>query len=106
MRGINNNSTWTSMENCSVTAHARKRKQLRGIPSDAVEVLLNYGKRVRGRGAIIACMTKKSRHHARRRMGAAAYSRISDKLDIYLVLDNATGGDIITVGHRTRRLKR
>lgn len=87
-----------------LSRHALARMQQRGIGADAIELVLQYGREHHDRhGGMIVCLDKR----ARRRMQRAGGVRSGD-IDalngVYVVL--ATGGLVLTVGHRTRRVRR
>lgn len=85
-----------------LTAHARARMQQRGIPSAALEVLLDYGREAHDhRGGRIVRFDKRSRRRAARELGAPLYRRVERFLGAYAVV----GGDdaVIMVGHRMGR---
>ena len=83
--------------------HARARMQQRGIPTDRVERLLDFGREVHDRrGAVIVYFDRASRRRAER-----AHAASRDELDrmagVYLVIAD---GVVATVGHRYRRVRR
>lgn len=86
-----------------ITTHARVRMQQRGIPSTALEVLLDYGHEAHDhRGCRIVRFDKRSRRRAASELGRERYRRIERWLGAYAVVgpDDA----VLTVGHRRRRL--
>lgn len=85
------------------TAHARTRMQQRGIRADALELLFSYGREAYDHhGAVILYMDKA----AQKRLAAAskARSEVRRLSGLYAVLSRH--GQVITVGHRTRRINR
>ena len=87
----------------AMTQHAQARLQQRGIPHDVVENLLDYGREEHDhRGSCILYFDRQAREQLRRTYGAQSYKRIESHLGTYAVL--ADSGEIITVGHRTRRI--
>jgi hypothetical protein len=89
----------------TMTHHARTRIQQRGIPEAVVEDLLNFGREAYDhRGRFIVYFDRRAREELRCACGDATYKRIEARLDAYAVI--AGSGDIITVGHRTRRINR
>jgi hypothetical protein len=83
--------------------HARTRMQQRGIGPDALELLLSYGREAYDHhGAVILYMDKA----AQKRLAAAsrAKSEVRRLAGLYAVLSRH--GQVITVGHRTRRINR
>ena len=89
----------------SLTKHANVRIQQRGIPTAVVENLLDFGREVHDHhGGLIVYFTQRAREALRRACGNEKYKRIERHLDVYAVV--AISGDIVTVGHRTRRINR
>lgn len=87
----------------AVTRHARSRMQQRGIGADALEALLDYGREAFDhRGGVVLYFDKA----ARRRLARAAREvRDLEKLArCYAVI--STAGEVLTVGHRHRRIGR
>jgi acid phosphatase class B len=84
------------------TAHAQARCQQRSIPSEVVDALLSYGERRRHRGADVYYLTKAARTRASGALGTH-YRRMEKALNSYIVV--ADDGQVITAGHRYRRLK-
>lgn len=84
-----------------LTEHARVRMQQRAIPHAAVEALLAYGKGVHDHhGATVFYFDKA----ARRRLRCARLDRaLEHQLDAFAVV--GAGGEIVTVGHRLRRIR-
>ena len=86
-----------------LSSHARARMQQRGIAPDALDMLLSYGREAYDHhGAVILYMDKA----AQRRLAAAskASSAVRRLSGLYAVLSRH--GQVITVGHRTRRIPR
>ncbi|MCZ2153916.1 MAG: hypothetical protein LC114_08470 [Bryobacterales bacterium] len=85
-----------------LTDHARTRMRQRAIPPLAAEALLFYGRSEHDhRGGTILFFDKA----ARRRLAQASLDRgLEHCLDAYAVV--AGMGEIITVGHRDRRIFR
>lgn len=90
------------MTNLLLTEHARTRMQQRAIPSAVVEALLAFGKGEHDhRGGTILYFNKA----ARRRLERERLDRALERhLDAYAVV--AGNGEVITVGHRDRRIVR
>jgi len=84
-----------------ITQHALARMQQRGIRPTDVECLLRFGRREHDhRGGRILYVDK----HARRRISAFLGDRSAERLnDVYAVMAN--DGVVVTVGHRTQRIK-
>ena len=89
----------------SFTRHALIRMQQRGIRADVVESLLDFGRTAHDhRGAQIVFFDKAARQQLARERGAEALRRLGKRLRAYLVVN--ADGDVLTVGHRTRRIQR
>ncbi len=87
----------------SLSSHARARMQQRGIGSDTLDLLLSFGREAYDHhGAVILYMDKA----AQKRLAAAsrAKSEVRRLAGLYAVLSRH--GQVITVGHRTRRIPR
>lgn len=81
--------------------HAKKRRQQRGTPREAVDIVLAYGAEVRHRGDRKYFMNEEAHGLAANEMGAA-YRRVVDRLNIYVVL---SPDDVIkTVAKLSKRL--
>jgi hypothetical protein len=77
--------------------------QQRGIAPDALDMLLSYGREAHDHhGAVILYMDKA----AQRRLAAASKAKnaVRRLAGLYAVLSRH--GQVITVGHRTRRIPR
>ena len=88
-----------------LTQHAQARCKQRGIRSEVVDVLLDYGRRKRRHGAEICYLDQSavtSVMNSSFDMGCKAYARIADRLHTYLVLSN--DGRVVTVAKRFRRI--
>ena len=67
--------------------------------------LLDFGRRCHDHhGATIVFFDHRARNALARRVDAAEFRRIEPHFDTYAVI--AADGDIVTVGHRTRRIRR
>ena len=87
----------------AMTHHAQTRLQQRGIPESVLENLLDYGNEAHDhRGSLILYFDRRARAQLREACGRNSYKRIESHLDAYAVLGDS--GEIITVGHRTRRI--
>ena len=87
--------------NSIFTDHARARMQQRGIPSAAVEALLEFGSasHLRSKGRELVYFDKAAR------AGLAKVNPVADRLArTYAIL--GSDGTVITVGHRYRRIPR
>lgn len=82
--------------------HAGKRCQQRGIGTDVIDAVLAFGSIVDHGGSKKYYMDKRAHQRARREMDAAEYRRIADRLNIYLVVSDAT---IVTVANLRTRIR-
>ena len=89
----------------NLTNHARTRIQQRGIPEAVVESLLDFGRETYNhRGGLVVYFNRRAREGVRQACGKEIYKRMEAHLDAYAVVGHS--GNIVTVGHRTRRIKR
>jgi len=87
-----------------MTNHAMQRSQQRCIPPLIIHWLCQYGSRRRSsNGTIICYFDKKSVRLIASDAGNIIVRRLSGLMDAYLVI---TGKEIITVGHRYKRIKK
>jgi len=87
-----------------MTNHAMQRSRQRCIPPLIIHWLCQYGSRRRSRnGTIICYFDKKSVRMIASDAGNIIVRRLSGLMDAYLVI---TGKEIITVGHRYKRIKK
>ena len=93
-----------AIRSLSLTEHAAARMQQRGVRTQALEMLLDYGSLAHDhRGAAIVFFDKKARSRLAKADSAAA--RETERLArTYAVL--GSDGAVITVGHRFRRVWR
>ena len=90
------------MATAPLTTHARVRMQQRGIPSAALDALLDYGNEAHDhRGCRIVRFDKRSRRRAARELGARAYRSLERFLGAYAVVGE--DDSVVTVGHRLGR---
>ena len=88
-----------------MTEHARARSRQRAIPELVLDSLLSFGKILHDhRGSSVVFFDHRAKALLRRAWGEGDYRRYEGKLDAYAVV--ADDGSVITVGHRTRRIKR
>ena len=85
------------------TVHAQTRCQQRGIKPEIVDMLLSYGCSKRHKWGDAFFMDRKVRTRAMNEIGRSKFHRISDRLNVYVVV--ADDGSIITVAKRIERLK-
>lgn len=89
----------------TLTEHASRRMQQRGIKPETIEILSLCGTREHDHhGATILYFDKPARQRLRHQYGSAEYKRIEGQLDAYAVV--AEDGSVVTVGHRTKRINR
>jgi len=83
--------------------HAKQRMQQRAIPPLMIDLLYLYGRKQHQKGSTLLFLDKRARKRARR--AVQDVKQRFDKLsDTYLV--EADGdGMVITIGHRSRRIK-
>ena len=88
-----------------MTAHARARMQQRGIAGDALEHMLEFGREAHDhRGAMLVYFDKASRRRLQHEAGNEARTLLPRVQRLYAVISDA--GEVITVGHRYRRIPR
>ena len=85
----------------NLTQHAYLRSQQRGIPPFVMGLILDYGSCKYSHGAVVYYLDKNSRRALKRHLGPKIYTRMEDQFDVYVVADN----NVITVAHRTKRMK-
>jgi hypothetical protein len=86
-----------------ISAHARVRMQQRGISESVLERLIEFGEiRHDHRGAEILFFDKAARRRLAARLDARALKAMERQMKAYAVL--AGNGDVITVGHRMKRI--
>jgi len=87
----------------NITQHAAIRTRQRGIPPIILDLLLEFGHHeFDHRGAEIIFFNKRSKKNLERH-SSCIYSKISNHLNSYAVLD---GNTVLTIGKRTKRIKR
>jgi hypothetical protein len=85
--------------------HARARMQQRGITRAALDYLLQYGSEAHDhRGAVTVYFDKTARKRLERDADSATRKEIVRLRRLYAVLGGH--GEIVTVGHRFRRINR
>lgn len=86
------------------TQHAVVRQQQRGIPSYVIDSLVNYGKVNHDHhGAEILTFPKAIRQKLKNVLPRRLFVELEPHFDCYAVLKE---GRVLTVGHRTKRLKK
>ena len=88
-----------------LTSHARARMQQRGIASDALEHLLEFGREAHDhRGAMLVYFDKAARRRLQHEAGGEARQLLPRVQRLYAVISES--GEVVTVGHRYRRIPR
>ncbi len=87
-----------------LSRHAGSRLQQRGLPRAVIEWLQQFGAEEHDKhGAVIRYFNKEARRRLEQALGRRVVRRMEDLLDAYLVEHD---GRVITIGHRTQRLRR
>lgn len=85
--------------------HAVAQMQQRGISEKAVSYLIEWGRKAYDhRGGIVRYFDKASRSQLLRHVGRDRVKALKNQLDAYVVV--STSGQVITVGHRYKRINR
>lgn len=85
--------------------HAKKRLQQRGIPDIVLRWLSVFGRRqYDGRGAVIRFFDRTARERLQRSIGSDVFRGMHESLNAYAVY--RVDGQLITVGHRYKRIRR
>ena len=88
----------------TLSTHARRRMQQRGISAAALDVLLDFGRTARaGRGRELVFFDNKARERLSRAklLAAGEETRVCNS---YAIIES--DGTVVTVGHRFRRVPR
>lgn len=89
-----------------LSQHAEQRLQQRGIPREALDYVLTYGRVSHDHhGGCVVWLDKRARARLCREAGRRVLRRLGKHLDTYAVTDPADGR-VVTVGHRYRRIRR
>ena len=89
----------------NLTQHARLRMQQRGIPRQAVDYVLAYGRVSHDhRGGCVVWLDKRGKARLGREEGWQAVRKLDKHLNAYAVM--GADGAVLTVGHRYRRIWR
>ncbi len=83
--------------------HARARMQKRAIQPLIRDLILDFGKSVRAGDSQKFYLDQEARRRLRGEIGAVAYRRLEDLLDVYVLLSD--DGTTITVGHRLKPIR-
>jgi len=93
------------LEMIPMSHHAQVRSRQRGIPRDAIEVILNFGREEQSfKNRQVVFMDKEARRRAREVLGRTAYAQIEARLDAAVIIGNR--GSVITCMHRKSRIYR
>ena len=85
------------------TQHASKRSSQRGISAEAVDYLLDHGSaKYDGRGGVVHYLSRQERKYMHE-FDRQGYKKLAKCRSLYVVT-SSTSGEIITVGHRYRRI--
>lgn len=85
--------------------HAQQRSQQRAIPASVIEILLDLGVVEHSkRGLEMLYFTKNGKHAAMMQMKADGMRRSDHYLNAFLI--ESSDGNIVTVGHRTKKINR
>ena len=88
------------------TKHARTRAQQRGAQPLIVNFIRTHGARAYDHhGGVVRYLDKRARKALTKEFGPQVMQQWSKSLDLYLV-ESATDGALITVGHRYKRIRR
>lgn len=88
-----------------MTRHAECRSRQRGIPRDAIEVILDFGREEQSfDNRRVVFMDKAARRRAKEALGRIAYAQIEARLDACIVIGE--GSRVLTCMHRKNRIKR
>lgn len=88
-----------------LTNHAATQMQQRAISETTIDYLVEWGCKVYDhRGGIIRYFDKASRSKLVKHLGQERAKQLESQLDAYLVI--STAGQVITVGHRYKRINR
>lgn len=88
-----------------LTRHARARMQQRGITRNALERLLDWGRETHaGRGHTLVYFDKPARRRLELELPGSRRPELDCLRRLYAVL--SAEGEVVTVGHRYRRIAR
>lgn len=91
------------MFNASITQHAVKRMQQRGIPERVLPLLFEYGEEEYDHhGTMMLYFNKRARQRLVKALPHDELKCLQNALNAYVILDN--DGAVVTVGHRTQRI--
>ncbi len=85
--------------------HAVAQMRQRAISESTVDYLIEWGRKAYDhRGGVVRYFDKASRTQLLRHVGQERAKELETQLDAYVVV--STGGTVITVGHRYKRINR
>ncbi len=87
----------------SLTKHASKRIQQRGIPLEIVQLVEEFGQRVCQSGGEQIYLDQGARSNIYKEVGRKKYAQIEKHLNTYLIVCN---GVVVTVGHICKRIRK
>ena len=87
----------------NLSRHATSRMQQRAIPPLMVDLLVRYGREQPTRDGTVVFLDSRGRQRVRQAL-VDALTRFDKLEDAYLIEANDTS-TVVTVGHRTRRLR-
>jgi len=92
-----------AIDTLTISDHASRRMQQRGIPPLIVEWLRDYGSIVHDKhGGVIHHFDKRARRSLEKRYGRTIVKRLAEFLDCYAVFAE---GRLVTTGRRYKRLR-
>jgi len=87
------------------TQHAALRARQRAIPPLVKQLLEEFGEHVfDGRGGVLVFFSRRSMRRMERSLGHRPVAKLSEYFGAYMVQDSHDG-TVVTVGHRSRRIK-
>ena len=85
------------------TNHALKRSSQRGVSETAIEYVLEYGtSKYDGRGGVVHFLNKKEKKYINK--NEQEVFKDLERFKNLFVVTSSTSGEVITVGHRYRRI--
>ena len=85
--------------------HAVAQMRQRAISESTIDYLIEWGRKAYDhRGAVIRYFDKSSRAQLLKHVGEQRARQLEHQLDAYVVV--STSGEVITVGHRYKRINR
>ncbi|MXR36113.1 hypothetical protein [Craterilacuibacter sinensis] len=88
-----------------ISNHALTQMKQRAITGSTIHYLIEWGRKAYDhKGAVIRYFDKTRRIQLRKHVGASHVKQLENQLNAYVVV--STSGQIITVGHRYKRILR